>query len=63
MSSEVQKIISEMVEAPNIDEYLRRDPATLTPEELINLVDNLRDQRARFIAAEEKKKAKAEGAE
>lgn len=47
----------------SIDGYLKRDPATISREEVADVVVRLRGQRAQFIKNDEKKKAKKEGVE
>lgn len=48
---------------PTLDEYMRRDPATNTPETIHGTVELLRTQRLEFYAKEDKRAAKKEGVE
>ena len=43
---------------PTMDEYLRRDPATLTPQDLRKIVELERKKRAMFIEQDKVKKEK-----
>ena len=57
------ELVEEAGKEPTLDEYLRRDPATLTPVDLVRIVEIERKRRAMFIAqdAEKREKKKEEG--
>lgn len=52
------ELVEEAGKEPTLDEYLRRDPATLTPKDLSKIVDMERRRRAMFIEADAAKKEK-----
>jgi len=53
-----KELIDEVREQPTLDAFMRRDPKGMTDPEWPVLVEALRADRARFIAAEEKKEEK-----
>ena len=48
---------------PTLDEYMRRDPATLSPRDFPPQVELLRKERLEFNIKEAKRAAKREGVE
>ncbi len=58
---EATELIDDIVTAPNLDDFMRRDPASLTAAELSDIVRIQRENRAQFIAVEEKKAMKKQG--
>lgn len=59
---ELEGIIKEVVQDVSIDTYLDRHPSLIKfPEDYKEMVRRLRLQRAQFIDAQEKKKAKKDG--
>lgn len=52
------EVLAEAAQEPTLDEYLKRDPATLSPKDLVRIVEMERKRRAMFIAAEVEKKEK-----
>lgn len=55
------EVLAQAAQEPTLDEYLRRDPATLSPKDLQKIVEIERRRRAMFIAQDaEKKEKKAE---
>ncbi len=63
MSKDATELIDDIVKKPSLDEAMRRDPAGLTADDFTNIVEIQRDDRAQFIAAEEKKAMKKQGLE
>lgn len=57
------ELIEEAAQEPTLDEYLRRDPATLSPKDLGKIVELQRKSRAMFIAQDAAKKEKKSGEE
>jgi hypothetical protein len=57
MSEDGKEILEAAGAEPTLDEYLRRDPATLTPKDLAQIVVLERKRRAMFIEASAKRKA------
>jgi hypothetical protein len=58
------EIAAEVVKDVTLDTFLDRHPSTLKfPEDYEKLVVTLRSQRAQWVTAQEKKKAKKEGVE
>ncbi len=55
--------IDEIATKPSLDDYMKRDPASLTTTDFAAIVEIERDNRAKFIAAEEKKQMKKQGLE
>ncbi len=56
-------LIDEIATRPSLDDYMKRDPASLTITDYAAIVEIEREQRAQFIAAEEKKQMKKQGLE
>lgn len=61
MTKSSSELIDEIIQVPSLDEFMKRDPATLTDEDYANIVEHLRNLRAEFIEAEEKKSMKKQG--
>lgn len=61
--TEANQLIEEIITEPSLDDFMRRDPAELTDEDFARIVEIERDNRAKFIAAEEKKQMKKQGIE
>lgn len=57
------ELLDEAAQEPTLDDYLRRDPATLSPKDIANVVIKERKMRAMFIEAEAAKKGKKKGEE
>lgn len=55
------ELLEEAAQEVTLDEYLKRDPATLSPKDITQIVVRERARRAMFIAAEAVKKAKKKG--
>lgn len=54
------EVLTQAAKEPTLDEYLRRDPATLTPKDLEAIVRMERSRRAMFIEADAKKGEKSD---
>lgn len=52
------ELLVEASAEPTLDEYLRRDPATLSPRDIEQLIAIERKRRAMFIDVDKKKKEK-----
>lgn len=57
------ELLAEAAKEPTLDEYLKRDPATLEPKDIRAIIAKERERRAVFIAAESARKAKRKGEE
>ncbi len=57
------ELLDEAAAAPSLDDFMKRDPASLTPADRGDLINVLRHDRAAFIRAEDKKQSKKEGIE
>lgn len=55
------ELLDEAAQEPTLDDFMRRDPAAITPSERADLIQVLRKDRAAFIKAEGKKQSKKEG--
>lgn len=55
-----QDIMAIMTQHPTLDEFFLRNPANPSPEDRRRLVTALRDDRALFIAKDEKKREEKE---
>ena len=61
MAKSSSELIDEIIQDPSLDEFMKRDPATLTRDDYVNIVEHFRKLRAEFIEAEEKKSMKKQG--
>lgn len=52
------ELMEEASQEPTLDEYLRRDPATLTPRDVEQIIVAERKRRALFIEQDRKKREK-----
>lgn len=52
--------IDDIGQSPTLDDYLDRDPKELTMDDARAMIELLRDQRARWVSAEEKKREEKE---
>jgi hypothetical protein len=57
------EVLAQAAQEPTIDEYLKRDPATLSPKDLGKIVEIERRRRAMFITADAQKKEKPDASE
>ncbi len=51
-----KEILAAATASPTVDDFMRRDPATLTLEELVAHIDTLRADYSRFILEQQAKK-------
>ncbi len=57
------ELLDEAAASPTLDDFMKRDTASLTPTDRGDLINVLRHDRAAFIRAEDKKQSKKEGIE
>ena len=61
--TDATEMITEIASEPSLDDFMKRDPASLTDVDFTFIVQIEREKRAQFIAAEEKKAMKKQGLE
>jgi len=59
--SEANELLDEIAKQPTVDEFMRRNPHTMTEDDFRQMVLAQRHERALFLTAQDKKKAKRAG--
>ena len=61
MTDDAKTQMEEAAATPTLDDYMRRDPADLSGEDYLALIEIFRAKRVEFLAKEQKKADKKEG--